>query len=391
MKKISNKPVLFIDRDGVIVFEQQVDSFEKIIYKPGVFNGLSQICREGNFEIVLVSNQDGVGTPSFPFDSFYKPHNRIIETLEGEGIKFDNTFIDFSLPCDNCPGRKPKTAMLEEYKNGGYDLQNSIMIGDRLSDMKLAKEMGVKGIWFTSKDIFDKKYVNGDLIPDKDEYESLKSTIVLQSDSWAEVANFLVGSDNRLDRCASVSRNTKETKIDLKLNLDGSGKGSIDTGIEFFDHMLSQVLRHSNMDIYLKAEGDLGVDEHHSVEDIAIVLGTAIREALGDKRGISRYGFNILTMDEVLSQCALDFSNRPYFVWDVDFKREYIGTFPTEMFEHFFKSFSDGAQCNLNISVSQGNSHHMIEAVYKSFAKAIRQAIYRYPFSNELPSTKGVL
>jgi len=257
--------------------------------------------------------------------------------------------------------------------------------------MKLAHDMGIKGIWFTYKDIFERKDLASDLIPDKIEYENLKSIIALQSNNWLEVANFLVGTDNRLARTATVIRNTKETKIELSVNLDGSGKGNIETGIEFFDHMLAQVLRHSNMDINLKAQGDLGVDEHHTVEDIAIVLGTAIREALGDKRGISRYGFNLLTMDEVLAQCALDFSGRPYFVWDVEFKREYIGSFPTEMFEHFFKSFSDGAMCNLNISVSPGNSHHMIEAVYKCFAKAIRQAIYRYPFSNELPSTKGVL
>lgn len=391
MNKILNKPVLFIDRDGVIVFEQHVDTFEKIIYKPGVFNGLSQICREGNFEVVLVSNQDGVGTPHFPIDKFYGPHNRIIETLEGEGIRFDETLIDFSFPSDNCPGRKPGTAMLEKYKNGGYDLQNSFMIGDRLTDMKLAKAMGIKGIWFTYQDIFDRKNIDSDLIPDKDEYESLSETIALQSNNWLEIANFLVGADNRIARTATVVRNTKETKIELSVNLDGSGKGKIETGIEFFDHMLDQVLRHSNIDINLKAEGDLGVDEHHCVEDIAIVLGTAIREALADKRGISRYGFNLLPMDEVLAQCAIDFSARPYFVWDVDFKREYIGTFPTEMFQHFFKSFSDGAMCNLNICVSQGNSHHMIEAIYKCFAKAIRQAVYRYPFSNELPSTKGVL
>jgi imidazoleglycerol-phosphate dehydratase/histidinol-phosphatase len=391
MKKISNKPFLLIDRDGVIVNEMQVDTFEKIIYKPYVFNGLSQVCREGNFEVVLVSNQDGVGTPSFPFETFYGPHNRIINTLENEGIRFDDVCIDFSNPEDNCPGRKPKTGMLESYKNNGYDLQNSFMIGDRLTDMKLAKAMGIKGIWFTSKDIFEKKDLAVELIPSKEEYEELKDIIALQSNNWLEVANFLVGSDNRLPRTASFSRNTKETKIDLTVNLDGSGKGEIKTGIEFFDHMLEQVLRHSNIDIMLKAEGDLGVDEHHTVEDIAIVLGKAIGEALGDKRGISRYGFNLLTMDEVLAQCALDFSGRPYFVWDVDFKREYIGTFPTEMFEHFFKSFSDAAQCNLNISVSSGNSHHMIEAIYKCFAKAIRQAVYRYPFSNELPSTKGVL
>jgi imidazoleglycerol-phosphate dehydratase/histidinol-phosphatase len=391
MKKISNKPFLLIDRDGVVVNELQVDTFEKIIYKPGVFNGLFQICREGNFEVVLVSNQDGVGTPNFPFESFYGPHNRIIQTLEGEGVRFDNVCIDFSNPEDNCPGRKPKTGMLSEYKDNGYDLQNSFMIGDRLTDMRLAQSLGIKGIWFTYSDIFDKENLVPELIPSKEEYEELKDTIVLKSNNWLEISNFLVGKDNRLARTSTISRNTRETKIELSVNLDGSGKGDITTGIEFFDHMLEQVLRHSNIDIVLKAEGDLGVDEHHTVEDIAIVLGTAIREALGDKRGISRYGFNLLTMDEVLAQCALDFSGRPYFVWDVDFKREYIGSFPTEMFEHFFKSFSDAAQCNLNISVSQGNSHHMIEAIYKCFAKAIRQATYRYPFSNELPSTKGML
>ncbi|MCK9190007.1 MAG: bifunctional histidinol-phosphatase/imidazoleglycerol-phosphate dehydratase HisB [Sphaerochaetaceae bacterium] len=391
MKKISNRPVLFVDRDGVIVQPCKIDTYEKIIYRPGVFNALSQICREGNFEIVMVSNQDGVDTPMFPHDSFYGPHNRIVQTLEGEGVRFDDFCIDLSLPEDNCPGRKPGTAMLEKYRSGDYDLQNSFMIGDRLNDMRLAKNMGIKGIWFASEDVFDDRDVAPELIPSEDEYDELKDLIALQTDNWLEIANFLVGTDNRLQRKVTVSRNTKETKIELSVNLDGSGKGEIHTGIEFFDHMLSQVLRHSNMDINLKAEGDLGVDEHHTVEDIAIVLGSAIREALGDKRGISRYGFNLLTMDEVLAQCALDFSGRPYLVWDVEFKREYVGTFPTEMFEHFFKSFSDAAQCNLNITVSDGNTHHMIEAVYKCFAKAIRQAIYRYPFSNELPSTKGML
>lgn len=391
MKKISNKPFLLIDRDGVLVNAMQINTFEKIVYKPGVFNGLSQICREGNFEVVLLSNQDGVGTPHFPFKSFYGPHNRIIQTLEGEGIKFDDVCIDFSYPEDNCPGRKPNTGMLSQYKNNGYDLQNSFMIGDRLTDMRLANSMGIKGIWFTDSDIFNKKDIDPELIPSREEYEELKNTIVLQSDNWLEVSNFLVGKDNRLSRKSSISRNTKETKIELSVNLDGSGKGDITTGIDFFDHMLEQVLRHSNVDIKLKAEGDLCVDEHHTVEDIAIVLGNAIRKALGDKRGISRYGFNLLTMDEVLAQCAIDFSGRPYFVWDVEFQREYIGTFPTEMFEHFFKSFSDAAQCNLNITVSSGNSHHMIEAIYKCFAKSIRQAVYRYPFSNELPSTKGML
>lgn len=391
MKKISNRPVLFVDRDGVIVQPCKIDTYEKIIYRPGVFNALSQICREGNFEIVMVSNQDGVDTPMFPHDSFYGPHNRIVQTLEGEGVRFDDFCIDLSLPEDNCPGRKPGTAMLEKYRSGDYDLQNSFMIGDRLNDMRLAKKMGIKGIWFASEDVFDDRDVAPELIPSEDEYDELKDLITLQTDNWLEIANFLVGTDNRLQRKVTVSRNTKETKIELSVNLDGSGKGEIHTGIEFFDHMLSQVLRHSNMDINLKAEGDLGVDEHHTVEDIAIVLGSAIREALGDKRGISRYGFNLLTMDEVLAQCALDFSGRPYLVWDVEFKREYVGTFPTEMFEHFFKSFSDAAQCNLNITVSDGNTHHMIEAVYKCFAKAIRQAIYRYPFSNELPSTKGML
>jgi imidazoleglycerol-phosphate dehydratase/histidinol-phosphatase len=308
MKKVSNKPFLLIDRDGVVVKEMQIDTFEKIVYKPGVFNGLSQICREGNFELVLVSNQDGVGTPSFPFESFYGPHNRIIQTLEGEGVCFDDVCIDFSNPEDNCPGRKPKTGMLGEYKNNGYDLQNSFMIGDRLSDMKLARFMGIKGIWFTYSDIFEKTNMVPELIPSIEEYEELKDTIALQSNNWLEIANFLIGKDNRLARTASISRNTKETKIELSVNLDGSGKGDITTGIEFFDHMMEQVLRHSNIDIELKAEGDLGVDEHHTVEDIAIVLGTAIRQALGDKRGISRYGFNLLTMDEVLAQCALDFS-----------------------------------------------------------------------------------
>jgi imidazoleglycerol-phosphate dehydratase/histidinol-phosphatase len=378
---MNRQPVLFVDRDGVIVVEDQVDSWEKIRYIPGVFNGLGRIKREGPFYLVMVSNQDGVGTPSFPFDHFYPIHQRIMDTLSGEGILFDDVHIDLSLPSDNCPGRKPGTAMLEEYRSDRFDLADSLVIGDRLTDVQLAKNLGCKAIWFAPKTQFV-------LL---EEHPELKDSVALISDNWNDVACFILGDGRHVSRQATVTRETKETQIRLSVNLDGTGTGHITTGIGFFDHMLEQIVRHTGFDIDLHAHGDLVVDEHHTVEDVAITLGEAVLQALGDKRGISRYGCELLPMDDVLAQCAIDFSGRPDLVWDCTFKREYVGSFPTEMVEHFFKSFSDSSRCNLNLKVSDGNTHHQIEALFKAFAHAMRQAVRRYYWSDQLPSTKGVL
>lgn len=379
MKKKMHKPVLFLDRDGIIVLEDQIDSYEKIIYIPGVFGALSRIRKEGNFHFAMVSNQDGVGTPSFPQDDFDKPHERILKTLQGEGITFDDLHVDFSLPSDDCPGRKPRIGMLEKYQSGEYDLENSVVIGDRQTDVRLAYNLGCKAIWFAP--------------PSQEEAlaEDLKDTCILVSDNWNSIALFLLDGSLTKGRTATVNRNTKETEISLTINLDGTGEGQVHTHIPFFDHMLDQVLRHSGLDISLQAHGDLVVDEHHTVEDVALALGQAVREALGEKRGISRYGFELLTMDDVLAEVALDFSGRPSLLWEVPLSREYVGTFPTEMVRHFFKSFSDSAQCNLAMTVSEGNVHHQIEALFKAFSRAMKTAVHKYPHSDALPSTKGVL
>ncbi len=379
MNKKMHKAVLFLDRDGIIVIEDQIDSFERIIYIPGVFGALARIRKEGSFHFAMVSNQDGVGTPSFPQEDFDKPQERILATLQGEGITFDDLHVDFSLPADNCPGRKPGIGMLGKYQTGEYDLTNSVVIGDRQTDVRLAYNLGCKAIWF---------------VPSSQEpelEEDLKDTCVFVSDNWNTVASFLLDDSKNKVRTALVTRNTKETEISLSVNLDGTGVGAIHTHIPFFDHMLDQVLRHSGLDINLHAHGDLVVDEHHTVEDVALALGQAVREALGEKRGISRYGFELLTMDDVLAEVALDFSGRPSLLWEVPFRREYVGTFPTEMFEHFFKSFSDASQCNLAMKVSEGNMHHQIEALFKAFARALKKAVHKYPHSDALPSTKGVL
>ncbi|WP_320128216.1 bifunctional histidinol-phosphatase/imidazoleglycerol-phosphate dehydratase HisB [uncultured Sphaerochaeta sp.] len=379
------RPVLFLDRDGIIVIEDQIDSLEKVIYIPGVFNALARLRKESDFYFAMVSNQDGVGTPSFPEEAFSIPHQRIMDTLKGEGIDFDAVHIDLSLPSDNCPGRKPKIGMLSEYMTGEYDLEHSVMIGDRLTDVELAHNLGCKAIWFA-----DPSRAN-ELEEGRALELNLKDTCIYICDQWSSVAGFLLGDTKRINRTATVVRETKETQIELSVNLDGNGNGHIATGIGFFDHMLEQVVRHSGLDIHLHAHGDLIVDEHHTVEDVALALGQAVGEALGDKRGISRYGFELLPMDDVLAQVALDFSGRPYFIWDVSFRREYVGTFPTEMFEHFFKSFCDASKCNLNMKVTEGNTHHQAEALFKAFSRALKKAVHRYPWSDSLPSTKGVL
>lgn len=375
---MNRQPVLFLDRDGIIVEEDQVDTFEKIKYIPGVFNALSRVRREGPFYFAMVSNQDGVGTPSFPFENFYPVHDRIMGTLAGEGIDFDDVHVDLSLPSDGCPGRKPGIGMLSAYRSDRFDLEKSVMIGDRITDVMLAKNLGCKAILFQGN-------------PSEEEMAPYKDIILLATDNWNDIACFLLGDTKHVCRKAMVERDTKETQISLSLNLDGTGAGHVETGIGFFDHMLEQVLRHSGCDIDLHAHGDLMVDEHHTVEDVAITLGEAVLKALGDKRGISRYGCELLPMDDVLAQVAIDFSGRPDCVLALPFDREYVGSFPTEMVSHFFKSFSDSARCNLNMKVSSGNTHHQIEALFKAFSHALRQAVRRYYWTMDLPSTKGVL
>ena len=374
MKK---KKALFLDRDGVIVIEDQIDSFERIIYIPHVFEALRTIRRETDFEFVMVSNQDGVGTPSFPYEDFMKCQKRIVETLRGEDIYLDDINIDYSLPEDNCPTRKPSALMLRSYMEGDYDLEHSFMVGDRLTDMMLARNIGCRGILLN----------DGISVTD-----DLKDTVALQTGSWLQILSFLCpGKDGLLHRTASISRKTKETDIALSIDLDGTGKGEVATGIGFFDHMLEQVIKHSRFDISGTVVGDFNVDEHHSVEDLAIVMGSLVRKALGEKRGIERYGYEILTMDDAVATVALDFSSRPELIYEVDFKREYIGQFPTEMVKHFFKSFSNAAEMNLFIKVNDANSHHQAEAIFKAFARAMRNAVKRIPGSNEIQSTKGVL
>ena len=372
------KKALFIDRDGVIVIEDQIDSYERIIYMPHVFEALREIVRATDYELVMVSNQDGVGTPSYPYESFEGPAERIFSTLRGEGIVFDDINIDFSLPEDGCPGRKPGTAMLSAYMDGSYDLSSSFMIGDRLTDMMLAASLGAKGIWYTE---------SGEDVPD-----DLCGTVALKTDSWLTIASFLTGGSVREHRRASVSRKTKETDISVRLDLDGTGEGHIITGIGFFDHMLDQLVRHSRCDISGKVKGDIAVDEHHSVEDTALVLGKCFSDALGDKRGIERYGFEIVMMDDVVATVAVDFSGRDELIWDVDFTMDYVGSFPTELFRHFFRSFSSAAGCNIYVSATRGgNSHHTAEGVFKAFARAVRKAVKRIPGSDAVASTKGVL
>ncbi len=374
----NKKKALFVDRDGVIVIEDQIDSYERIIYMPHVFEALREICRKTDFELVMVSNQDGVGTPSFPYESFKGPADRIFNTLRGEDIVFDDVNIDYSLPEDNCPGRKPGTAMLEAYMDGSYDLSKSFMIGDRLTDMTLAENLGAKGIWYTESD---------EDIPDE-----MKDIIILKSDNWLEIASFLTNGAVIQHRTSHIRRTTKETDIEISLDLDGTGDGHLHTGIGFFDHMLEQLVKHSRCDITGHIDGDLYIDEHHTVEDTAISLGKAFLEALGDKRGIERYGFDIVMMDDVAATVAIDFSGRDELIYDVEFTLDYVGSFPTELFFHFFRSFSSAAACNIYISTTKGgNSHHTAEAIFKAFARAIRHGVKRIPGDNTVSSTKGVL
>lgn len=355
------KKVLFIDRDGTLIREpadEQIDSFEKLVFVEGVFRNLGFIRKNLDFEFAMVSNQDGLGTDSFPEDTFWPVHNFILQTLKGEGIEFDKQFIDRHFPEDNHPCRKPGTGMLTEYiDNPEYDLAGSYVIGDRESDAQLAQNLGCKALIIGRDGI-----------------------------TWDKIAEILFAGE----RTAEINRTTHETDITVRLNLDGTGKCDIKTGLGFFDHMLEQIGRHGMMDLYVRCNGDLYVDEHHSIEDTGIVLGECILKALGDKRGIERYGYT-LPMDDCLCQVALDFGGRPWLVWDADFHREKIGEMPTEMFFHFFKSVSDASKMNLNIKAEGTNEHHKIEGIFKAFARVIRMAVKRDIYHFQLPSTKGAL
>lgn len=375
------KQILFIDRDGTLVIEPptdyQLDSFEKLEFFPGVFQFLGKIAKELNFKLVMVTNQDGLGTESFPENTFWPVHNFALQSFKNEGIEFDEIIIDRTFEHENAPTRKPRTGLLTHYINGDFDLENSYVIGDRLTDIQLAKNLGSKGILIN---------VETQEKPSQESIVNFEDVLALQTSSWADIYSFLKSGQ----RLGSIERNTNETKIKIDLNLDGTGKSKIDTGIAFFDHMLDQIARHGQMDLNVKVNGDLEVDEHHTIEDTAIALGEVFAKTLGNKLGIERYGF-CLPMDDCLAQVAIDFGGRNWLVWQAEFKREMIGKMPTEMFYHFFKSFTDGAKCNLNIKAEGTNEHHKIEAIFKAFAKAVKMAVKRDVEKMILPSTKGVL
>ncbi|MBO6606450.1 bifunctional histidinol-phosphatase/imidazoleglycerol-phosphate dehydratase HisB [Psychroserpens sp.] len=376
------KRVLFIDRDGTLIKEpadEQIDSFDKLVFYPKVFQYLSKIAKELDFEIVMITNQDGLGTEVYPENTFWPVHNFVLQTFEAEGVVFDEQFIDRTFAKDNAPTRKPNTGLLTKYFEDGYDLKNSFVIGDRLTDIELAKNLDAKGIY-----INDNTYLGTDEITV--DRQALDSYIALESNDWEAIYAFLKADARK----GSIERNTNETKIKINLNLDGTGQSSIDTGIAFFDHMLDQIARHGQLDLTIKVDGDLEVDEHHTIEDTAIALGEVFASTLGNKLGIERYGF-ALPMDDCFAQAAIDFGGRNWLVWEADFKREMIGKMPTEMFFHFFKSFTDGAKCNLNIKAEGTNEHHKIEAIFKAFAKAIKMAVKRDVEKMILPSTKGML
>lgn len=375
------KKVLFIDRDGTLIKEPtdyQIDSFEKLDFYPQALFYMSKIASELHFELVMVTNQDGLGTASHPEEKFWPVHNFVLRAFENERVSFSEVFIDKSFPEENLPTRKPRTGLLTKYFSENYDLANSFVIGDRLTDVELAKNLGAKAI-----------YINDNPSLGSEEVETenrLEKYISLETQSWEDIYRFLKFGN----RVAKVKRTTSETDIDVELNLDGTGKASIETGIHFFDHMLTQIAKHGNIDLNVHVKGDLEVDEHHTIEDTAIVLGEVFAEALSDKLGIERYGF-CLPMDDCEAKVSIDFGGRNWLVWQAEFKREMIGKMPTEMFMHFFKSFSDAAKANLNIEAKGDNEHHKIEAIFKAFAKAIKMAIKRDTDKMLLPSSKGVL
>lgn len=378
------KRILFIDRDGTLIKEKpptyQIDSWDKVEFYPNAFQYMARIAKEFEYELVMVTNQDGLGTASFPEENFWPIQQFIMQAFENEGVVFSGVHIDKSLPAENLPTRKPGTAMLTQYlNNDAYDIANSFVIGDRITDVQLAKNLGCKAIWLNN----DPNLGGAEI---SDAVKDLQATIALESIHWDEIYKFLkLGL-----RQVVHERNTNETKIRVELNLDGSGNAHIETGLGFFDHMLDQIARHGKMDLNIVTKGDLHIDEHHTIEDTGLALGEAFAKALADKRGMERYGF-ALPMDEAEAKVLIDFGGRNWLVWDAEFKREKIGEMPTEMFFHFFKSFSDAAKCNLNIECKGDNEHHKIEAIFKAFAKAIKMAVKRDPLSNYLPSTKGVL
>ena len=378
------KKVLFIDRDGTLINEApptyQLDSIEKITFYPGMFTWMGKIARDMDFELVMITNQDGLGSDAFPEDTFWPYQELVMRNLESEGIVFDEVLIDKTYPADNAPTRKPGTGLLTKYiNNPDYDLANSYVIGDRITDIQLAKNLGSKGIWLNIDESLGSAEIS-------DSLKALETTIVLKTKSWEDIYGFL----QLKERVIQHTRNTNETKIDIEINLDGTGICEIETGLGFFDHMLHQLGRHSGINLKIVTKGDLHIDEHHTIEDTAIALGEAFQLALGNKAGIERYGF-LLPMDDCLAQVAIDFGGRPWLVWDAEFKRERIGEMPTEMFYHFFKSFSDGSKCNLSIKAEGENEHHKIEAIFKGLAKAIKMAIKRTPGNEQLPTTKGTL
>lgn len=381
----AKRKVLFIDRDGTLINEApptyQLDAIDKLSFYPQVFEYMTKIATELDYELVMITNQDGLGTEGFPEHTFWPLQELVIKSFASENVVFSNVFIDKTFPEDNAPTRKPGTAMLNSYiNNAAYDLENSFVIGDRITDMQLAKNLGCKGIWLKIDEQLGAAEIN-------DSIAALQQdTIVLETAHWKELYEFL----KLPERTILFERNTNETKIRIHLNLDGTGKADIQTGLHFFDHMLDQLAKHGGIDIKLTCNGDLKVDEHHTIEDTALALGEAFAQALGNKKGVERYGF-LLPMDDCLAQVAIDFGGRPWLVWKLKFKRKRIGDVPTEMFEHFFKSFSDAAKCNLNIKSKGKNDHHKIEAVFKAFAKAVKMAVKRDINNNSLPTTKGVL
>ncbi len=370
--------VLFIDRDGTLIYEpqdEQIDSLEKLEFIPGVFRNLYKISKLSEYKLVIVSNQDGLGTNSFPEETFWPAQNKMLKAFENEDVIFEDILIDRSKPEDNAPTRKPGTGMLGEYLKGGFNLAGSYVIGDRLTDVELAKNLGAKGI-----------LLDNDNLAEQLKEKGLEENCVLIAKSWDEIYTFLAAPP----RVVEIKRKTNETDVVIRLNLEGSGVSNISTGLKFFDHMLNQIGRHAGVDLYINVKGDLEVDEHHTIEDTALALGEAFRSALGNKRGIERYGF-MLPMDDSLATVAIDFGGRPWLVWEAEFKRDMTGDMPSEMFMHFFKSFSDAALCNLNIKAEGDNEHHKIEAIFKSFSKALKIAIRRDPENLRIPTTKGVL